>query len=70
MATYTVDVTINETYQFDDVLNAEEAIKIAKNCIRDNFKFADYDDTFISYNAVRTDIPQAGDATDAGIAGE
>jgi hypothetical protein len=69
MATYTVNVTINERYEFDDVLNADEAIQIAKNCVRDNFEHL-ADDTFVSYSAIRTDMPLFGDATDAGIAGE
>jgi hypothetical protein len=69
MANYTVNVTINEKYEFDDVLNADEAIQIAKNCVRDNFALLDYDDTFISYSAIRTDMPLFGDLSDAGMDG-
>jgi hypothetical protein len=69
MANYTVVVTITERYEFEDVLNADEARQIAEDCVYDNFTRMS-DNVIISYNPIRTDIPQAGDATDAGIAGE
>lgn len=69
MASYTVNVTINDVYDFDDVLNADEAIQVAKNCVADNYSRLE-DDMHITYSATRTDIPEFGDATDAGIAGE
>jgi hypothetical protein len=68
MAKYTVIVTITERYEFDDVLNADEAIQIAEDCVSDNFNLSD--DASASYRTIRTDIPLFGDATDAGIAGE
>ena len=69
MASYTVVVTIVEEYEFKNVLNADEALQIADNCVFDNFPRLSRDSK-ISYNAIRTDIPTVGDATDAGIADE
>jgi hypothetical protein len=69
MANYTVIVTISERYEFEDVLNKDEAIQIAEDCVSDNLPDLSRD-AIITYNAIRTDIPLFGDATDAGIAGE
>lgn len=69
MANYTVMVTITERYEFEDVLNADEALQIAEDCVFDNFPHLSKD-AKVSYNTIRTDIPLFGDATDAGIAGE
>ena len=69
MGNYTVVVTITERYEFEDVLNEDEARQIAEDCVYDNFTRMS-DNVIISYNPIRTDIPMFGDATDAGIAGE
>ena len=69
MGNYTVVVTITERYEFEDVLNADEARQIAEDCVYDNFTHMS-DNVIISYNAIRTYMPLFGDATDAGIAGE
>lgn len=69
MANYTVVVTIVEEYEFENVLNADEALQIADNCVFDNYPRLS-NGAKISYNAIRTSIPTVGDATDAGIAGE
>jgi hypothetical protein len=69
MGNYTVVVTITERYEFEDVLNEDEARQIAEDCVYDNFTRMS-DNVIISYNPIRTDIPLFGDATDAGIAGE
>jgi len=69
MANYTVIVTITERYEFEDVLNKDEAIQIAEDCVSDNLPDLSRD-AIITYNAIRTNIPTVGDATDAGIAGE
>jgi hypothetical protein len=69
MANYTVVVTITERYELEDVLNEDEARQIAEDCVYDNFTRMS-ENVIISYNAIRTDIPPFGDATDAGIAGE
>jgi hypothetical protein len=69
MANYTVVVTITERYELEGVLNEDEARQIAEDCVYDNFTRMS-ENVIISYNAIRTDIPLFGDATDAGIAGE
>jgi hypothetical protein len=69
MANYTVIVTISERYEFEDVLNKDEALQIAEDCVSDNLPDLSRD-AIITYNAIRTDMPLFGDATDAGIAGE
>lgn len=70
MGNYTVVVTITERYDFEKVLNEDEARMIAEDCVFDNFSARLSDNAIISYNPIRTDIPQAGDLTDAGMAGE
>jgi len=65
--TYMVDVHHRDRYSLT-ATTAAEAIKIAQNCAVDNYGNAYlYDATF---DVVRVDIPQAGDLTDAGLAGE
>ena len=68
MANYTVVVTITERYEFEDVLNADEARQIAEDCVYDNFTRMS-DNVIISYNPIRTDIPLFGDLSDAGMDG-
>jgi hypothetical protein len=51
-----------------DATNAIEAIKIAKDCVADNYGSQYLDGA--TFDAIRIDIPQAGDLTDAGLAGE
>lgn len=67
MGTYIVDVRHVDRYEFLNV-NADEAIKIAKDCVRDNYGHAYLDNA--TFDAIRIDIPTVGDATDAGVAGE
>ena len=67
MYEYVVSVHHRDTYSLT-ATTAAEAIKIAQNCAVDNYGGAYlYDATF---DVVRVDIPQAGDLTDAGLAGE
>ncbi len=67
MFTYMVDVHHRDRYSLT-AKSAAEAVKIAQNCAVDNYGNAYlYDATF---DIVRVDIPQAGDLTDAGLAGE
>jgi hypothetical protein len=68
MSNYTVVVTITERYEFEDVLNADEARQIAEDCVYDNFPRMS-DNVIISYNPIRTDIPLFGDLSDAGMDG-
>jgi hypothetical protein len=68
MANYTVIVTISERYEFEDVLNEDEARQIAEDCISDNLPDLSRD-AIITYNAIRTDIPLFGDLSDAGMDG-
>jgi len=67
MGTYLIDVRHMDRYElFAD--SADEAIEVAKNCVRDN-----YGHSYLigaTFDAIRMDIPQFGDATDAGVAGE
>jgi len=67
MSTYIIDVHHRDSYNLT-AGSAAEAVKIAQNCAVDNYGNAYlYDATF---DVVRVDIPQAGDLTDAGLAGE
>ena len=67
MYEYVVSVHHRDRYSLT-ANTAAEAIKIAQNCAVDNYGNAYlYDATF---DVVRVDIPQAGDLTDAGLAGE
>jgi hypothetical protein len=68
MANYTVVVTITERYEFEDVLNADEARQIAEDCVYDNFPLLQ-ENAIISYNPIRTDMPLFGDLSDAGMDG-
>ena len=67
MATYIIDVRHIDRYEFD-ADTADGAIKIAKNCVVDNYGNSYL--TTATFDAIRVDIPTVGDATDAGIAGE
>ena len=69
MSNYTVVVTITERYELEGVLNEDDALQIAEDCVFDNFSSRLSDNAIVSYNTIRTDIPQFGDATDAGVAG-
>ena len=67
MNTYIIDVRHMDRYELD-ADNATEAIKIAKECVMDN-----YGSLYLggaTFDAIRVNIPTVGDATDAGIAGE
>ena len=67
MATYIIDVRHTDKYElYAD--SADEAIEVAKNCVKDNYGHAYV--TNATFDAIRIDIPQAGDLTDAGLAGE
>jgi hypothetical protein len=68
MGNYTVVVTITERYEFEDVLNEDEARQIAEDCVYDNFPRMS-ENVIISYNPIRTDIPLFGDLSDAGMDG-
>ena len=68
MGNYTVVVTITERYEFEDVLNEDEARQIAEDCVYDNFSRMS-ENVIISYNPIRTDIPLFGDLSDAGMDG-
>lgn len=68
MGNYTVVVTITERYEFEDVLNEDEARQIAEDCVYDNFTRMS-DNVIISYNPIRTDLPLFGDLSDAGMDG-
>lgn len=67
MATYIIDVRHMDRYELD-AATADEAIKIAKNCIVDNYGAFYLEGA--TFDAIRINIPTVGDATDAGIAGE
>lgn len=67
MATYIVNVHHSESYELE-ADTAEQAMKVARNCIEDNYGYLYLDNA--TFNPVRIDIPQAGDLTDAGLAGE
>lgn len=67
MATYIIDVRHRDRYELD-ADNASEAIKVAKDCVADNYGSQYLDGA--TFDAIRIDIPQAGDLTDAGLAGE
>jgi hypothetical protein len=51
-----------------DADNATEAIKIAKECVMDNYGALYLENA--TFDAIRINIPQSGDLTDAGLAGE
>jgi hypothetical protein len=51
-----------------DTDTSAEALDIAKDCVADNYGAIYFDNA--TFNVVRVDIPQAGDLTDAGMAGE
>jgi hypothetical protein len=67
MGTYVINVTHKDRYEFE-ADSAIEAINIVKNCVADNY--GGYYEEQATFDAIRIDIPQFGDATDAGIAGE
>ena len=67
MATYIVTVHHSDRYELDTDTSAE-ALDIAKDCVADNYGAIYFDNA--TFNVVRVDIPQAGDLTDAGMAGE
>lgn len=67
MPTYLIDVRHMDRYELH-ADTADEAIQIAKNCVKDN-----YGNGYLigaTFDAINMDIPQFGDATDAGVAGE
>lgn len=67
MGTYLVSVYHTDRYELDTD-TAEQALDIAKDCVADNYGGLYFDNA--AFNVVRVDIPQAGDLTDAGLAGE
>lgn len=66
MGRYIVDVRHIDRYEFTNV-NADEAIKIAKDCVRDNYGHAYLDNA--TFDAIRIDVPTVGDLSDAGMDG-
>jgi len=67
MNTYIIDVRHMDKYElYAD--SADEAIEVAKNCVKDNYGHAYL--VGATFDAIRVDIPQVGDLTDAGMAGE
>lgn len=67
MGTYLVSVYHTEKYELE-ADTAEEALGVARDCVVDNYGNLYLDNA--AFNPVRVDIPQAGDLTDAGMAGE
>lgn len=67
MGTYLVSVYHTEKYELE-AESAEQALRIARDCVTDNYGYLYLDNA--AFNPVRVDIPQAGDLTDAGLAGE
>jgi hypothetical protein len=67
MGRYLVSVYHTDKYELD-ADTAQQALDIAKDCIVDNYGGLYLDNA--AFNPVRIDIPQAGDLTDAGMAGE
>ena len=67
MGTYLVSVYHTDRYELDTD-TAEQALDIAKDCVADNYGGLYFDNA--AFNVVRVYIPQAGDLTDAGLAGE
>jgi hypothetical protein len=67
VSTYLVSVYHTDRYELD-ADTAEEALKVARDCVVDNYGYLYLDNA--AFNPVRVDIPQAGDLTDAGLAGE
>jgi hypothetical protein len=67
MSTYIIDVRHMDRYEID-ANTADEAIKIAKECVMDNYGSLYFEGA--TFDAIRISIPTVGDATDAGIAGE
>jgi hypothetical protein len=67
MATYVVSVYHAEKYELE-ADTAAEALNIAKDCVADNYGGLYFDNA--AFDVLRIDIPQAGDLTDAGLAGE
>ena len=66
MSRYIVDVRHVDRYEFLNV-NADEAIKIAKDCVRDNYGHAYLNNA--SFDAINMDMPTVGDMSDAGMDG-
>ena len=67
MATYIVNVKHADAYELDTD-TSDEALNIAKDCVADNYGALYFDNA--TFDVVRIDIPQVGDLTDAGMAGE
>jgi hypothetical protein len=67
MGTYIVYVQHRDRYELD-ATDTTEAIKVAKDCVADNYGSQYLDGA--TFDVLRIDIPQAGDLTDAGLAGE
>ncbi len=67
MGTYIVTVQHMDRYELE-ANSQEQALRIARDCASDNYGYLYLDNAV--FNPVRIDIPQAGDLTDAGLAGE
>lgn len=67
MGTYIVSVQHADRYELE-ADTAEQALDIAKDCVADNYGSLYFDAA--TFSTTRVDIPQAGDLTDAGMAGE
>ena len=67
MGTYIIYVQHRDRYELD-ATNTAEAIKIARDCVADNYGSQYLEGA--TFDSLRIDIPQAGDLTDAGLAGE
>lgn len=67
MGAYIVSVYHTDRYELD-ADTAAQALDIAKDCVIDNYGGLYLDNA--AFDAIRVDIPQVGDLTDAGLAGE
>jgi|TARA_R110000868_G_scaffold39884_1_gene138477 hypothetical protein len=67
MSTFIIDVRHMDRYELDGD-SADEAIGVAKRCAVDNYGASYLDGA--TFDAIRISPPQAGDLTDAGMAGE
>ena len=67
MGTYIVDVRHMDRYEIE-ADTADEAINRAKDCVAYNYGALYFDGA--TFDAIRINPPQAGDLTDAGMAGE
>jgi hypothetical protein len=67
MGTYIVSVYHTDRYELGADTSAQ-ALSIAKDCVADNYGGLYFENA--AFDVMRVDIPQAGDLTDAGLAGE